>query len=403
MPTSRVSAASGTAFWFVAATFTAIMAYSTLPTPLYSSYELADGFPHPVVTVVFAMYAVGVLASLYLAGHVSDWFGRRPVFLAAIAAQVAAALIFAIWSDLGALLLGRFVNGVGVGILTATATAYLAELRHAARPLGTAVFAASIATAANLGGLGLGPIIGGVFAAWLPDPLHLPHLVFAVLFVVAAILAAWLPETAQLPSPRPRWRPQRITVPRASRGLFVAAAAAAFTAFAVFGLFGSVVPALLANVLHEADPLVAGLVAGSVFLSACVTQLVFASSSRTTQARVPLVLAPIGLVLIGAGALIASLPVFAAGGIVAGAGVGLLFRSSLDTAVALAPAHARGEGLAAFFLVAYAGLVVPVVGTGIALAFFDEVAVIVVFLALALVAVVAAGGVVLRRAERASA
>jgi MFS family permease len=401
MPKSRAPAASDAAFWFVAATFTAIMAYSTLPTPLYSRYEQADGFPHPVVTVVFAAYAVGVLASLYLAGHVSDWFGRRPVFFVAILIQVVAALVFAIWPELGGLLVGRVVNGIGVGILTATATAYLAELRFAARPGESIVFAASIATAANLGGLGLGPIIGGVFAEWLPDPLHLPHLVFAVLFAIAAVFALRLPETAKLPDPRPRWRPQRISIPRTDRRLFIAAAAAAFTAFAVFGLFGSVVPALLANVLHQSDALVAGVIAGSVFLSACVTQLVFAPRSAVTRARLPLGLVPVGLIAIGAGVLIAQLPLFALGGLIAGAGVGLLFRSSLDTAGELAPAHAKGEGLAAMYLIAYAGLVVPVVATGVALVYFSETTVIVVFLALALIAIVVTGGAVFRHAARA--
>lgn len=400
MPNSRARAASDAAFWFVAATFAAIMAYSTLPTPLYARYEQADGFPHPVVTVVFAAYAVGVLASLYLAGHVSDWFGRRPVLVVAIAIQVIAALTFAIRPELGGLLVGRVVNGIGVGILTATATAYLAELRASSRPGESIAFAASIATAANLGGLGLGPIVGGMFAEWLPDPLHLPHLVFAALFAVAVVLALRLPETATLPDPRPRWRPQRILIPRADRPLFLAAAAAAFTAFAVFGLFGSVVPALLANVLHESDAFVAGLIAGSVFLAACVSQLVFASRSAVTRARLPLVLVPLGLVAVGAGVLLEQLPVFAAGGLVAGAGVGLLFRSSLDTAGELAPAHARGEGLAAVFLVAYAGLVLPVVGTGVALVYFSETAVIVVFLSLALVGALVTGGAVFRHAER---
>jgi MFS family permease len=36
------------------------------------------------VTVVFAMYALGVILSLFLGGHVSDWLGRRPVIVQAL-------------------------------------------------------------------------------------------------------------------------------------------------------------------------------------------------------------------------------------------------------------------------------------------------------------------------------
>jgi MFS family permease len=30
-----------------------------------------------MITVVYAVYAIGVIASLFLGGHVSDWVGRR--------------------------------------------------------------------------------------------------------------------------------------------------------------------------------------------------------------------------------------------------------------------------------------------------------------------------------------
>ena len=47
-------------FWIVAITFLLVMAYSTVPTPLYPLYQQRDGFPVSVITVIFAAYAVGV-------------------------------------------------------------------------------------------------------------------------------------------------------------------------------------------------------------------------------------------------------------------------------------------------------------------------------------------------------
>ena len=55
------------------------MAFSTVPSPLYSLYQQRDGFSTFTVTIVFAVYAVGVIISLLLAGHVSDWVGRKKV------------------------------------------------------------------------------------------------------------------------------------------------------------------------------------------------------------------------------------------------------------------------------------------------------------------------------------
>lgn len=63
----------GAGFWFVACTFAVTMGFSAAPTPLYVLYQAKDRFGPFTVTLVFAAYAFGVIASLFLAGHVSDW------------------------------------------------------------------------------------------------------------------------------------------------------------------------------------------------------------------------------------------------------------------------------------------------------------------------------------------
>lgn len=162
---TKVRFAHGPGFWTIAAAFLTTMAFSTVPTPLYAIYQQRDGFPTFLITVIFAAYAVGVMASLYLAGHVSDWLGRRQVALLAVLAEVVAALIFLFWPEVPGLLIARFVSGVGVGILTATATAHLSELRKIARPDEDPSRSALISSMVNLGGLAFGPLIGGLLAS----------------------------------------------------------------------------------------------------------------------------------------------------------------------------------------------------------------------------------------------
>lgn len=377
----------GVGFWIVAVAFTAVMAYSTVPTPLYGLYEAADGFPSVVVTFVFAAYAVGVVAALYFAGHLSDVLGRRRMILIAVGVEAASAVVFALWPELPGLVVARFVNGVGVGLLTATATAHISELRSRARPDEDPANAVTVSGVANLGGLGLGPLIGGLFAEFLPAPLLLPHLVFLVVFVASAIALAMVPETATRPAEHRPYRPQRISVPPSARATFVAAGAAAFSAFAVFGLFTSLAPTFLVVSLHEADRLVAGAVSFSVFAAACTAQVLFRRTPIDRQLRTVLVLLPTGLVLLAVGAVLTSLPLFALGGVVAGGGVGLLFRCALARAGSTSEPSTRGEVLAAVFLIAYAGLCVPVLLVGAALVVVPPVTVLVVFAALVLVAV----------------
>ena len=76
------------------------------------------------------------------------------------------------------------------------------------------------------------------------------------------------------------------------------------------------------------------------------------------------------------------------GGVIAGLGVGVLFRGAIGTALAIAePGHA-GETVALLFLIAYAGPVIPVLAVGIGLAFAPPLAVLLVFIVLVLAATV---------------
>ena len=388
----------GAGFWVIAAAFLAVMAFSTIPTPLYALYQARDGFPTWVVTVVFAAYAVGVIASLFLIGHLSDWAGRRRMVLVAILLEIVAAALFLVWNDVTGLIVARLISGVGVGALTASATAHLGELRAVARPEEGPRLAGTVSTVVNTGGLAVGPLIGGLFAAFLPAPLLLPYAVFLVLLAVAALAVALVPETVERAEERPAYRPQRVSLPASARGAFSAAAVAAFAGFAVFGLFTSLAPSVLAGTYHVQSHLAAGAVPFSVFAASALSQIVFARLRTRSQLVLALVLVVAGLGGLAAGVLGGSLAVFVVSGVLAGAAVGLLFRSAVGVAASLAEPERRGEVLAAVFLVAYVGLALPVLLVGVALIVWPLVPVLVVFVAVVGVLSLLAGLRMLRSA-----
>ncbi|PPF31921.1 MFS transporter [Rathayibacter sp. AY1A3] len=377
------------------------MAYSTVPTPLYPLYQQLDGFPPFVITVVFAAYAVGVIVSLYLAGHVSDWLGRRRVLLIAVLVSAVSAVLFSLTTEVPGLIVARFVNGVSIGMLTATATAHLGELRARARPDENTIVAASISGAVNLGGLSLGPLLGGVFAEFLPDPLLLPHQVFLVALLVAGLALLLVPETVDVPETAPAYRPQRLSVPADARRAFLLAAFGAFSAFSVLGLFTSLAPTFLVQTFQVRDHLLAGATSFAVFASAALGQLLLVKVGTRLQLSIAVAGCAVGLAAVAAGAIAPQLGVFLAGAVVSGFGVGLLFKGSIGTAVALADPARRGETLAVVFLVAYTGLAVPALAAGAALNLVAATTVLTVFAALVLAATATAG--VLLRARSAAA
>lgn len=190
------------------------MAGTTLPTPLYGLYQEQIGFSELMVTVVFAVYAVAVITVLLVAGNYSDEAGRRPVILCALALSAASAGCFLLERGLPLLFTGRLLSGCAAGLLSGAATAAVIELAgpgHKAR-------AGFAATAANMGGLGCGPLLSGILAQYTPWPLTLPFWVHLGLVTLACGITWLLPETVAEPKRRPPLKPLGLAVPPEVKG-----------------------------------------------------------------------------------------------------------------------------------------------------------------------------------------
>jgi MFS family permease len=348
------------AFWLLALVLAVTMLGTTLPTPLYVIYQGRWHFSAAMVTVTFAVYAAAVIATLLLAGRSSDQAGRRPVLAAALGASAVSTVIFILAPDLGALIAARIVSGLSAGLMTGTATATLTELIPAAPRRRASL----VATAANMAGLGLGPLIAGLLAQYAPHPTTLVFEVYLAVLAVAAVILLAVPETVPVRT-RPALRFAGLGIPDRGRGEFIAAGVAAFAAFALLGLFSSLVPGFIAGQLHQGSHAVQGAV---VFLLLAVGTITQVALSRFSSGRV--VLAGLGLFLAALALIVAALAgsamaLFLAGTVVGGVAVGAIFLGSLATANRLAPAERRGQAISAFFVACYAGLIIPVVGVGV--------------------------------------
>ena len=95
-------------------------------------YAQRDHLAGITLTIVYAVYAVGVVASLLLAGHLSDAYGRRTVLIPSLLVAGVASVVFLAWTSLAGLLVARLLTGVALGAGVATATAYIADMDAAA-------------------------------------------------------------------------------------------------------------------------------------------------------------------------------------------------------------------------------------------------------------------------------
>jgi MFS family permease len=350
----------GAAFWAVAYAFAVVALGTTLPTPLYGIYREALGFSELVVTVIYATYAVGVISGLLLFGRLSDEIGRRRTLLPGVALSAASAVVFLLAHGLAPLFLGRLLSGLSIGIFTGTATAALIDF--AGR--GQESKATLASTFANIGGLSLGPLLAGALAEWAPLPLRLPFWVDLALLVAAAICVSAIPETV-VARGRVRLRPQRLRVPAEMRAIFAKAALVGFVGFAVLGSFTGVASAFLPVVLGVDSHFVIGLVVFLVFASSTVGQLLQGRARPLTAMRRGCIGLVLGPAIIFLALATESLALLIVGGIVTGIGQGLGFRAALFTVNAAAPPERRAEVASSFFVLAFVGLSLPVVGIGV--------------------------------------
>ncbi len=334
---------------------------TTLPTPLYVLYQQKLGFSALMITVIFAVYAAGVLVALVLFGRASDQVGRKRLLLPGLVCSALSAAAFLLAQGLALLFVGRILSGLSAGIFTGTATATLVDLAgDRGGPRATLV-----ATAVNMTGLGLGPLVAGVLAQIAPLPLRLPFWVDLGLVVPAMIAVATVPETVRV-SAHPRLRISRPSVPPAVRATFLRATTAGFAGFAMLGLFTAVAPSFLADLLHEDSHALSGAVVFAVFAASTVGQLTLAERFGGHALPAGCIGLIVGMGLLAAGLAAKSLALLVIGGVVGGLGQGLSFRAGLQAVNTRAPAEQRGSVASSFFIVCYVAISLPVIGEGIA-------------------------------------
>src|SRR5215831_6361700 len=150
---------------------------SVTPSPLYRTYSLLWHFSPLTLTLVYATYAFGVLASLLLAGGVSDDVGRRPVLLAALRTLMASSVLFMLAGSAAWLFVARGLQGLATGAALSAASAALLDLHPRRDPAGVGLTNALAAT----GGLGLGVLVSSAIVELGTEPRLLPYVVLFTL------------------------------------------------------------------------------------------------------------------------------------------------------------------------------------------------------------------------------
>jgi MFS family permease len=333
---------------------------SATPSPLYGTYRELWGFSPAVMTLVYATYAFGVLASLLLAGRVSDDVGRRPVLIVALSMLLLTSVLFMVANSVVWLFVARGLQGLATGLALGAASAAMLDLHARRDPAGVGL-ANGVVSAS---GMGLGVLVTAAIIEWLPAPRVLPYVVLFALFAVSLLGAISMPEPVERRT-RPRLTPQRPRVPPGVRRPFLLAALAVLSSWSIGGLFLSLGPQLTATLFDSSDHLVAGLGAFVLSATGALAQLALGNRMAPWRgAAYGSVALAAGVLIIVASASAESGALLMVGAVVGGAGFGLAFLGALRQLTGVIPPQHRAEVMSAFYVVAYTSLSLPAVAAG---------------------------------------
>lgn len=350
------------AFSAVAAVLVLFLAASSAPSPIYVIYQQQWRFTAWVLTVVFALYVFGLLASLLVVGALSDHLGRRPVLAAAIGLEAVALVLFLVAWDVLMLSAARVLQGVATGAATTALSATLVDLE----PRQARVRAGVVTSVAPLTGLALGAVGSGVLVEFGPAPTRLVYALLLAGMALAAVIVALLPETSpRRPGARASLRP-RMAMPAHLRADIVPLVPAMIATWALAGMYLSLGPSVAAELLGLRSHLVGGVVVTLLAGTAAFAVALLRSRPASSLLAPAAALLGFGTLISLAGVAGSLVWLAAAGTVVAGIGFGASVLATFGTFARIARPHERGAVFALANVINYLGNSVPAVLGGIA-------------------------------------
>ncbi|MFE6483064.1 MFS transporter [Streptomyces sp. NPDC057757] len=354
--------ATASTFWIFAAIYGVFMFAASAPSPLYGTYASRFSFSPSTLTVVFAVYAIALLAALLIVGRLSDHLGRRPVILTSIVLQIIGMLCFVLANSTIVLVVGRVIQGVATGSAIGALSAGIIEGAATVSP----GLAPMVTSSTPSYGLAVGAVGSSTLVQYAPAPLHLIYWVIIAALVIGAVATIWSPEPGQRRPGAARSLVPVASVPPYARASFAKVAPSVVAGWALSGFYLSLGSTLVPRIEHSTNHLWRGAAVFSFAFAAGTLSLATRRMSVRTALRAGPTAFAVGALLsllaidTGSGAL------FLMGGMIAGAGFGTGFLGGVRAVSEAARPHERAGVLAVFYVISYLAFSVPVVAAGIA-------------------------------------
>lgn len=343
------------AFLAAVVSLVASFAASAAPIPLFNVYRAEDRFTNAGISMAVVTTSVGTIAALLVLGRLSNHLGRRLTAIASLGLLLLGCLLLLNVHDIGTLLAGRLLMGVGTGLASSSLTSYIVD----AAPTRPEWLAAVASSQGPMLGLTLGAVASGALVQFGPWPRDLIYLVCAGLLVLSAALIVISPETAR-PTPG-AWRSllPRVRVPARVRHLLPVAAAVFLATWATGAFYQAFVPALVEDQLHTHSPLTLGLVFAAYMAPSVLGAPLGGRVTSAAAQRIGMIVFLAGWIGIITAIAIGTLALFIAATIVAGAGQGIAISAATRGLLQDSTLADRAAIFSVIYVLCYSGAAFP--------------------------------------------
>lgn len=348
------------AFIFAAGSIAALLVAASALTPFYPGLERDLNITSLGISLIFAVYAIMLLAALITAGALSDHVGRRPIVSIGFTLLTLSMVVVAFVDSASLLFTARGLQGAASGLLTPALSALLMDATASER-----THRGSLLNSVMPGiGLAIGALAGGLACAFLIPALPITFVALGALYATLAIAVWALPEfTGRRPGALRSLIP-RVAVPPQVRRLFLISAPALMATWATGGLFFSLGPSIILERLHSDSPLLQGAIVAILPAAGAIAVLLL----RRRPARTVALIGTASLAVGTTGALIALATHSAAPYVLAvaltGIGFGAAFSGVIGSLAPKAVPHTRAGLFAAIYVTSYLSFGVPTVAAG---------------------------------------
>jgi MFS family permease len=341
------------------------------PTPLYQEYQSHFGLTPFMVTVIFATYVLCLLLALLTVGSLSDFLGRRPAILGALAMNIVAMLLFMTAGSAAALIVARAVQGFATGLAVTALGATILDTDRDRAPMLNSVTA--------FAGLSAGTLGAGVLVTFAPAPEQLVFFVLLALSLIEAAVLWFMPETSPLKPEALASLLPNVRIPSQARARFLSITPVNIASWALGGFYFSLMPAIVRVATGATLPIVGSLVVAALTLTGAVIVIALRNVAPERMLRLGIASLSLGVMITLAGIQWGLVGVMMLGTIVSGLGFGSAFSGTLRTVMPLAKPDERASLLSAYFVEGYlafslpallAGFLAPIVGLTTAADFY---------------------------------